>query len=153
MNLTTRHAPSAPRHARGFSLIELMIAIAIIGILTAIALPSYQAYVTRGKIPEALGNIATKQLLIEQFFLDNRTYVGAPGCASDTAASRFFDFACSDSAATTYTLRATGKASMLGFEYTIDQSNSKATTAVQTANGWSLPSPNNCWITNKGGVC
>jgi type IV pilus assembly protein PilE len=153
MNLTTHPTQSAPYHARGFSLIELMIAIAIIGILTAIALPSYQAYITRGKIPEALGNIATKQLLIEQFFLDNRTYVGAAGCASDTTTSRFFDFACSASAANTYTLKATGKASMLGFDYTIDQNNSKVTTAVQTEKGWSLPSPNNCWITNKGGIC
>ncbi len=147
--------PTKPRHqvrpSSGFTLIEIMVTVAIIAILSAIALPAYSDYVTRGKIPEAVSNLGTKSLQIEQWFLDNRTYVGATACASDTTTSRYFDFSCSVSNATTFTLLATGKSSMLGFTYSIAPNNAKTTVAVPT--GWSLPTTNNCWVTNKGGVC
>lgn len=135
----------------GFTLMELLIAVAIIAILTKLALPSYQEYVTRGKIPDALGTLSAKQLSIEQFFLDNRTYVGAPGCTADTTSSNYFDFSCSGVTATTYSAQATGKSSMAGFTYAINQAGAKSTVAVPT--GWTLPTTNNCWITRKGGVC
>ena len=139
------------RPAHGFTLIEIMVTVAIVAILSAIALPVYSDYVTRGKIPEAIANLGSKSLQIEQWFLDNRTYVGAPGCTSDTTTSRYFDFSCSVSSTTTFTLLATGKSSMLGFSYSIAPNNAKTTVAVPT--GWSLPTTNNCWITGKGGVC
>ena len=41
------------KHQQGFSLIELMIAIVIVGIITAVAIPSYRDYVTRSRVPEA----------------------------------------------------------------------------------------------------
>ena len=68
------------RNMSGFTLIELMIAVVVVAILTAIALPSYQEYVTRGKITEATSNLADMRVKLEQFFQDNRTYVGA--CAA-----------------------------------------------------------------------
>ena len=149
-------SPSLPispiRHpASGFSLIELMIAVAISGIIAAVALPAYTSYVTQGKIPDALSLLSTKQLQIEQAFLDSRTYIGAAACVADTASSKYFDFSCTTQTATTYTLKATGKNTMAGFAYTIDQTNTKTTFAVPT--GWAQPSPNTCWVTKKGGVC
>lgn len=148
MNKPALHAP---RRAPGFTLIELLIAVAVVAILTALALPSYNSYVTQGKIPDALSSLSTKQLQIEQFFQDNRTYVGATACVSDTTTSKYFDFACTGQGATTYQLNATGKSSMAGFTFTINQNNVKTTGAVPS--GWTQPSPNTCWVTKKGGVC
>jgi type IV pilus assembly protein PilE len=133
----------------GFTLVEVLIVVAVIGILSSIAIPSYMDYVTRGKIPDATSGLATKRTQIEQSFQDNRTYVGAPACANDTTTSRYFDFACTAATATTFTVRAQGKASMTGFTYTVNQTNTKATTASPAGWGTSV----NCWVIRKGGAC
>lgn len=138
-----------PLHTQGFSLIELMVALAISAIIGAVALPAYQNYALQGKIPSALSILSTKQLQLEQFFLDNRTYVGGPACTADTTSSSYFNFACPTLTAATYQITATGKSTMTGFTYTIDQNNVKATTTVPS--GWT--GATNCWITKKGGVC
>ncbi len=139
---------------RGFTLIELMMALVVVAILTAIALPSYTRYVIRGKVPDATANLATKRAQMEQFFQDARTYVGAPPCTADTTSSKNFDFSCTVQTATTYTLQAAGKSSMAGFTYTVDQNNAKTSAFASPApSGWVAATPNNCWVTNVGGVC
>ena len=144
---------AAARQSRklGFSLIELMVAVAIVAILAAIAYPSYRDYVIRGTLPEATSALAAKRAQLELFFQDNRTYTGAPACNDDTTTSRYFDFSCTNTSATTYTLQAVGKGSMTGFTFTINQSGTRTTAAVPA--NWSQPSPNNCWVTKPGGVC
>ncbi|MCZ8072865.1 general secretion pathway protein GspH [Paucibacter aquatile] len=149
--MPARVTPSQSRPAQGFTLIEVMVTVAIIGILAAVALPSYQAYVVRGKIPEATAGLATRQVRLEQFFLDRRTYVGAPDCNSDATSSKYFTFSCSASSATAFTLRAVGKDSMAGFTYTINEAGVKTSAALPT--GWTTPSPNTCWATKKDGSC
>lgn len=134
----------------GFTLIELMVTVAIVGILASVAVPAYSDYVTRGRIPEATSNLAVKRVQIEQYFQDNKTYANAPGCAADATSSRFFTFSCPAAAtASTFTLQAVGAGPMTGFSYTVDQSNAKATTAVPT--GWTASA--SCWVTKKGGAC
>ena len=62
--------PIAIREA-GFTLIELMIAIAILGILVSIAHPAYQAYVLRTKASDGLQQLTTRKSLIADFYADN----------------------------------------------------------------------------------
>jgi type IV pilus assembly protein PilE len=131
----------------GFTLIELMVVVAIIAILGAIALPSYRNYVMRGRIPEATSGLATLQVKMEQSYQDNQTYENT-ACSN---AGRYFTFSCKLTS-TTYLLSATGIGPMTGFIYTIDQDNTPSST-VTGVSGWSSPSPNNCWVTSPGGSC
>ena len=151
-----------PMNARvaGFTLMEVMITVAIIGILAAVALPNYFDYVTRSKIVEAKTNLADMRTRLEQYFLDNRSYPAAcvapaPGPAPATkiylpASSKFFDVTCALTA-TTYTVTASGNATggMTGFVYTVDQANTRATTGTGS---WGKTSAV-CWIGRKNGDC
>jgi type IV pilus assembly protein PilE len=145
----------------GFTLVELMIVVAIMGILMAIALPNYTDYVIRGKIPDATSALSTKRVQMEQFFQDNRTYLAAPACTADTTSSQQFDFSCSVAgSATNFTLQAVGKSGMAGFTFSIDESGNKATTiAAPAPERWQTTSPTppattgGCWVTKAGGLC
>lgn len=133
----------------GFTLIELMVTVAIVAILASIALPNYNDYVTRSRISEATSGLAAKRVRLEAYFDNNRTYVGAPDCASDTTTSASFTFSCSTAAANAYAIQAVGKATMAGFTYTIDQANAKATTSAPS--GWT--SSTSCWVQRRDGSC
>ncbi|MCA3185166.1 MULTISPECIES: type IV pilin protein [unclassified Cupriavidus] len=64
--------------ARGFTLIELMITVMIIGILSAIAIPQYQQYVTKARRAEAKAGLARVQGALERYFTVNNTYTLDP---------------------------------------------------------------------------
>lgn len=71
--------------AHGFTLIELMITMAIIGILAAIAIPSYNGYIKTAKMSEAYNNLAALRLAEEEHFLENNEYFfGADTSTVDT---------------------------------------------------------------------
>ena len=157
------------RTQRGFTLIEVMVVVAIIGILAAIAIPNYRDYVTRSKITEAFAGLSDARNKMEQYFQDNRSYpTGGCAVAGGTKATatqitvqalQNFDLDCATPAlpsATAYTVTANGKGSMLGFAYTINESNVKTstfTTSYPAAAGYSAASPNTCWVIRKGGMC
>ncbi len=126
----------------GFTLIELMIAVAIVAILASVALPSYQDYVRRGRIPEATSGLGQGRVVMEQWFQDNRTYEAAR-CP---AATQSFTFACNPLTANTFTITATGIGTMAGFTYTIDQAGAM-TSATPWGNGAT------CWIARRGDAC
>lgn len=142
---------------KGFTLIEVMIVVAIIAILASLAVPAYTDYIKRGKIQEATANLSDMRVKLEQYFQDNRTYAGAcvGGLTLPPAAPavKYFTFACANLAPTTYTVTATGTVSMNGFTYTINQANAKSTT-LTTASGWvAADDTSACWIVKKGDSC
>lgn len=137
---------------KGFTLLELMIVVAIIGILASIAVPGYRDYIKKGKAVEATSNLADLKIKAEQFFQDNRTYVGI-NCAP--AEAKNFAYACTASNgtgtpdATGFRYTATGVAAqgMSGFSYTINEANAKTS---QYDGGTSATG---CWVTTKAGAC
>jgi type IV pilus assembly protein PilE len=143
------------QRARGFTLIEVLVVVAIVGILAAIALPSYSDYVRRSKIIEATRGLSDMRTRMEQYFLDNRTYTG--GCAVVTplvsANVKTFTLTCAETAGPPvgFTGTATGKAAegMGSFGYTITQGNVQATTGTGP---WGKTS-GACWVTRKDGSC
>ncbi len=69
----------------GFTLIELMIVVAIVGILAAIAIPAYQDYTIRSKVSEALGAIAACKTSVTEYYQSNNAVpanLTAAGCSS-----------------------------------------------------------------------
>ena len=148
------------QQARGFTLIELMIAVVVVAILASIAVPSYIQYIQRGKITEATSGLSELRLRAEKYFSDNRTYLdlvdtSIVGFNKVIKGARYFDFACDGAGVTaptanTYTCKATGKAEMAGFAYTIDQSNTRASTFTGHP-GWNNSA--SCWVTKKGETC
>jgi prepilin-type N-terminal cleavage/methylation domain-containing protein len=146
---------------RGFTLIEVLITVAIIGILAAIAYPSYQDYVTRGQLVQATYGLSAVRSQMEQYFQDNRTYVASgtnsPPClASPSPAYGMFQISCPAAgtgapSATGYLLTAQGKTGtpVASFSYTVDQNNQMATPTA--ASGWSTSTQ--CWLIKKGQTC
>jgi len=71
---THRSLPAAGRRAAGFSLVELMVAVAIIGILVAIAVPSYNQYLIRANKSAAKAVLMEAASRQEQYIVQNRSY-------------------------------------------------------------------------------
>lgn len=137
------------RQQTGLTLIEVLVALAIVGILSAVALPSYRDYVTRGRLTEAFAALAGLQPNAEQFWSNQRTYAGfdTPPTVFP-AASPNFTYSWTGTAAG-YTATATGRAAAAGFVFTIDQQGNRATTGVPS--GWT--SNGACWVDRRSGAC
>lgn len=144
---------------RGFTLIEVMITVAIVAILASIAYPSYTEYITRGKLQEATSTLSEFRVKMEQYYQDNRRYDnGTAGtCGVAMPSLKYFTYTCaSDDAAgpgdQTFVLTATGKSAqgVGSFVFTVDETNTRQTTGVGT--GWKTPS-GNCWVQKKNGSC
>lgn len=137
---------------RGFSLIELLVAIAVVGILLAIALPNYQSYVLRGRIQEATTFLADARIKMEQYYQDNRSYTGATigtaGTTLNTTGTKYFTYALVIPDGANYSITATGKASqsMTGYSYAINQANAKSSTVPGSVGA-------TCWLLKKGDSC
>lgn len=71
---TVHHFPSTLRRMAGFSLIELMVVVVIVGILAAVGIPSYQQYVVKGKRAAAQAQMMEIANREQQILLANRAY-------------------------------------------------------------------------------
>jgi type IV pilus assembly protein PilE len=138
---------------RGFTLIELMITVAVVAILSAIAVPAYTTYIQRGKITEAISGLSSLTVQMEQAFQDSRSY--PTNCTGNVivtfppAAAKYFSYACTASGST-YTITATGLGSMSAFSYRINQQGIKSSTVPQD---WAQTNIGSCWVLKKDGSC
>lgn len=131
----------------GFTLIELMVAVAVVGILTAIALPSYSAYVFRSRIPAGLDTLATYQARMEQSYQDTGSY-GATACTATIPTVTNFTLTCiTGSSGQTFSATLVGSGPVLGVSYSVDQDGKRLT--LSHPNG--IPTQS-CW-TIRGGTC
>ena len=139
----------------GFTLIELMIAVAIVAVIAGVAYPQYTEYVKRSRLAEATGVLTTTRVRLEQFFQDNRNYGStAAACGVVLPAAQFFSLNCDWGAGGTsqsYLLTVTGlsTAGMGGYTFTVDHNNAQRTTAFPDA----AVLPVNCWLRRKGDTC
>lgn len=89
------------KYQQGFTLIELMIVVAIIGILAAIAVPAYQDYTVRSKMSEVMLAASSCKTGVSEFLQTNATFpadADAAGCNSATEQTKYVDTITVDSA-------------------------------------------------------
>ena len=141
---------------QGFTLIEVMIVVAIVAILAAIAMPSYSDYLRRGQLPEASTYLADYRVKLEQYYQDNRAYSTDGTCGNGATwanfapqGTKYFTFSCATSGTyQAFTLTATGSAGQAtGHTYTLTNDGTKATTRFKGAT-----SSKSCWLMN-GSEC
>lgn len=142
----------ARRLQQGFTLIEVMVTVVIVGILAAIAVPAYRDYVLRGQVVEATNALSTVRANLERHFQDTRTYqtqgIFTSPCTTPPVAGTF-TLTCPTLTATTFVVRAQGSGSTSGFTYEIDQTNARST--PNAGAGWTACT--SAWVTKKGQVC
>jgi prepilin-type N-terminal cleavage/methylation domain-containing protein len=154
---SSAHSFTSHSRSKGFTLIELMIVVAIVAILTTIAYPNYRDYVIRGQLVDATQGLAAVRANMERYFQDNRTYVLVPGfplpCDNVTpVVAGKFSISCV-STATTFTATAIGSAgtgALTGFTFTVDQNNVQKTVVAAPA-PTSFKSCTTAWVTKTGG--
>ncbi len=102
--------PAGQRQGRGFTLVEVMIAVAVIGILTAVALPSYRQHVANSRRADARAAILSLAQVMERWYTERGTYVGATVGASGIYPSAspqgYYTMSISAQDATTFTISA-----------------------------------------------
>jgi type IV pilus assembly protein PilE len=139
---------------RGFTLIEILVVIAIVAVLASIAVPTMGDYLRRSRLVEAQARLSDHRVRMEQFYLDSRRYDdGAGNCgfpAPAAGANDTFALSCT-ATGSGYVVTASGLAgkAAAGFIFTIDDANVHRTIGVP--DGW-IPNAT-CWVVRRDGSC
>jgi type IV pilus assembly protein PilE len=120
------------KRANGFTLIELMIVVVIIGIIASVAYPSYQDSIKQSRRNDAQGVLTSFAAAMERRYTIQNTFTGAAAGGADTGApaatvfpseapldgsSKYYDLTIQAATATTFTLRAAPKGAQAGDGY------------------------------------
>jgi type IV pilus assembly protein PilE len=146
MNKNIKQNNNESSKAEGFTLIELMITMAIIGILVAIAYPSYFHYVQKARRADALAILTQDQIILERCYSQNFSYAAA--CSAmpsfpQTTPEGFYSIDISNQTATTYTLTATPQGNQASDTKCASMSVNQAN--VKTAADSTATTQEECW--------
>ncbi len=137
----------AAKRRRGFTLIELMMTVAVISLLAAIALPSYNGYITRSRIPVGLEALSSHAMRMEQGFQDTGNY-GTTACRLAAPSAANFTLSCSVSGGGSgFTTTATGSGTLAGYTYPSDHIGTRKAVAPPKGEPGT-----DCWSI-KGSTC
>ena len=145
--------PGVPRPG-GFTVTEVLVAVALVGVLAALALPGYGTYLARSRILEATMRLADHRAKMEQLYLDRRSYVDAGGgcgiAPSPPARDDAFELRCS-ATASTFVVTAAGRAgsAMADFAFAVNESAQQSTLALPAS--WRRTA--DCWTIRPDGSC
>lgn len=164
--LQPNHQPSRSLQ-RGFTLIEVMIVVAIVAILSAIAIPSYRDYVIRGRITTATNALSALRANMERHFQDNKTYqtfttatvpavtYQSPCSAASlttlnaSLSSDHFTMTCPTLTAAEFVLSIAGSGPVNGFVFTLDNHGAMTSTGTTgAATGWGTSTTR--WCIKRG---
>ncbi|MDE2369682.1 MAG: type IV pilin protein [Burkholderiales bacterium] len=138
---------------RGFTLIELMVAVAVIGVLGAVAYPSYLGQIAKSRRSDAKSALLATAQSLERYYSERSTYAGAtlgagcpgnaaaPSCVAPAASGNgFYTIAITAQSAAGFTIQATPTGTQAGDacgSYTYDQTGTKGVTgALAAASCW-----------------
>lgn len=144
---------------KGFTLIEIMIAVAIIGILTTISMPIFKNYRERAVISEGLAYMKRAEVVINQFYQDNKTF-GEDGSRNNICSMNKFTQIGKDmpdySGGLNCNVSNNGQSisvtalSRSGWGFSLDEQGNKSMTSVEKTYG---KPPSNCWVKDVNLSC
>lgn len=143
--------------SRGFTMIEMLVTVAIVGIMASIAMPMYFDNVTRGKLIDGTTKLADFKIKMDKYFADNRTYLNGAACGVPNpvvTGADYFAVTCGapgpPPTANTYVLWSSGipAKGMALHRFVVDQTDAKSSTGPA---GWLGSGV--CWAMRKDGTC
>lgn len=141
--MSSSTALSSVTYRSGFTLIELMITIAIVGILAGIALPAYSSYVEKSKLRTAQSDVVALGMSLEN--IRQRTLAYSTIAATDTVTDEVTSWTPASAAAdftfsvvsdgSTFDITATGANSLAGCSVMLDEAGARTTSGCSYTNG------------------